>query len=54
MERLWTIKEKVGQEYYYQVKAEDRQEAIEKVKRGEAGTAKHTRGMPVEYSLKEV
>ncbi|MBA7704102.1 hypothetical protein ES703_112902 [subsurface metagenome] len=32
MERIWTVIEKVGQEYYYQVEAESKQEAIEKVR----------------------
>jgi len=46
----WTVVERVGQQYYYNVEAESQQEAIEKVKRGLGGVARHTREMRPEYT----
>ena len=49
MERYFTVVKVVGQKYYYSVKAENVGEAIEKVKKGEAGKATNTKEIPSQY-----
>ena len=50
--KRFTVKEVVGQEYYYSVMAENGSEAIEKVKNGEAGTATRTNEARPTYEIR--
>lgn len=47
----YKVREIVGQEYIYEVDASSSAEAEDKVKRGEAGTAKYTQELYPRYTV---